>query len=44
VTGCLSLDNHARGRPGGLAIDKSGALLIADDLEDTVLRVTANGK
>ncbi len=40
VTGFLNSDNQARGRPVGLAIDKSGALLIADDVGNTVWRVT----
>jgi glucose/arabinose dehydrogenase len=44
VTGFLSSDNKARGRPVGLAIDKSGALLIADDVGNTVWRVTAPGR
>jgi glucose/arabinose dehydrogenase len=44
VTGFLDSDEHARGRPVGLAIDKTGALLIADDVGDTVWRVTAPGK
>jgi glucose/arabinose dehydrogenase len=33
----------ARGRPVGLAVDNSGALLIADDVGDTVWRVTSAG-
>ena len=41
VTGFLTADNHARGRPVGLAIDNTGALLVADDLSDKVWRVTA---
>lgn len=41
VTGFLSADEHARGRPVGLAVDHAGALLIADDVGDTVWRVTA---
>lgn len=41
VTGFLNSDNHARGRPVGVAIDKSGALLVADDSGNTVWRVTA---
>ena len=41
VTGFLDAKNHARGRPVGLAIDRSGALLIADDLGNTVWRVRA---
>jgi glucose/arabinose dehydrogenase len=40
VTGFLNDDGQARGRPVGLAIDKSGALLIADDVGNTVWRVT----
>jgi glucose/arabinose dehydrogenase len=43
VTGFLNGDNHARGRPVGLAVDKTGALLIADDVGNTVWRVTAAG-
>jgi glucose/arabinose dehydrogenase len=41
VTGFLNSDNQARGRPVGLAIDKTGALLIADDVGNTVWRVSA---
>ena len=44
VTGFLTSDDHARGRPVGLAVDTTGALLIADDLGDKVWRVTAAGK
>jgi glucose/arabinose dehydrogenase len=40
VTGFLDADGHARGRPVELAIDKTGALLIADDVGNTVWRVT----
>ncbi|QXQ07378.1 sorbosone dehydrogenase family protein [Sphingosinicellaceae bacterium] len=40
VTGFLTSDGHARGRPVGLAIDRTGALLIADDLGDTLWRLT----
>jgi len=35
--------NRARGRPVGLAVDSHGGLLIADDLGDTVWRVTGVG-
>jgi hypothetical protein len=31
----------ARGRPVGLAVDKHGALLVADDVGDTIWRVTS---
>jgi glucose/arabinose dehydrogenase len=43
VTGFLTSDNQARGRPVGLAVDNSGALLVADDVGDTVWRVTSAG-
>jgi glucose/arabinose dehydrogenase len=41
VTGFLNADNRARGRPVGLAFDRTGALLIADDVGNTVWRVSA---
>jgi glucose/arabinose dehydrogenase len=41
VTGFLSADEKARGRPVGLAVDNSGALLIADDVGNTVWRVSS---
>ncbi|GLR95022.1 MULTISPECIES: PQQ-dependent sugar dehydrogenase [Bradyrhizobium] len=41
VTGFLNGDNQARGRPVGVAIDKTGALLVADDSGNTVWRVSA---
>jgi len=44
VTGFLNANGEARGRPVGVAIDKSGALLIADDVGNTVWRVTAAGQ
>ncbi len=44
VTGFLSPDNHAHGRPVGLAMDTTGALLIADDLGNTVWRVSGTGQ
>ncbi|MBV9530642.1 MAG: sorbosone dehydrogenase family protein [Bradyrhizobium sp.] len=43
VTGFLDKNGKARGRPVGLAVDKSGALLIADDVGNTVWRVTGAG-
>jgi glucose/arabinose dehydrogenase len=33
--------DHAKGRPVGMAIDRTGALLIADDVGNTVWRVSA---
>jgi glucose/arabinose dehydrogenase len=41
VTGFLNEQGQARGRPVGVAFDKSGALLIADDVGNTVWRVSA---
>jgi hypothetical protein len=41
VTGFLDQNSHARGRPVGLAVDRAGALLIADDVGDTVWRVSS---
>ncbi len=40
LTGFLSDEGDARGRPVGVAVDKAGALLVADDVGDTVWRVT----
>ena len=42
VTGFLDANNAARGRPVGLAVDRSGGLLIADDLGNTVWRMSSN--
>lgn len=44
LTGFLSQDGDALGRPVGVAVDKTGALLVADDVGNTVWRVTAAGK
>ena len=44
VTDFLDADGKARGRPVGLAIDKTGALLIADDVGNTVWRVSSVGQ
>jgi glucose/arabinose dehydrogenase len=41
VTGFLGKDNETvHGRPVGLALDRSGALLVADDVGNTVWRVS----
>ena len=40
VTGFVK-DGTAHGRPVGVAVEKSGALVIADDVGNTVWRVTA---
>jgi glucose/arabinose dehydrogenase len=44
LTGFLDADGNAKGRPVGVAIDKSGALLVADDVGNIVWRVTATGR
>ncbi len=41
LTGFLSRHGDAYGRPVGVAIDKRGALLVADDVGNAVWRVTA---
>ena len=40
LTGFLDEDGNAMGRPVGVAVDKSGALLVADDVGNKVWRVT----
>ncbi|MDB5470545.1 MAG: sorbosone dehydrogenase [Caulobacter sp.] len=41
LTGFLSADGRAYGRPVGVAVDRAGALLVADDVGDKIWRVTA---
>lgn len=41
LTGFLSDDGHAFGRPVGVALDRRGALLVADDVGNVVWRVGA---
>jgi glucose/arabinose dehydrogenase len=40
VTGFLGSDGMTRGRPVGVSVDPRGALIVADDLSNTVWRVT----
>jgi glucose/arabinose dehydrogenase len=40
VTGFLDAKGHARGRPVGVAVDRTGALIIADDVGNAVWRVS----
>jgi glucose/arabinose dehydrogenase len=40
LTGFVGADGEARGRPVGVAIDRAGALLVADDVGNCVWRVT----
>ena len=44
LTGFVNKDGNALGRPVGVAIDKAGALLVADDVGNTVWRVTPMAK
>ncbi len=41
LTGFLSADGNAFGRPVGVALDKQGALLVADDVGNVVWRVSS---
>jgi glucose/arabinose dehydrogenase len=40
LTGFVSEKGEAWGRPVGVALDKHGALLVADDVGNTVWRIT----
>jgi len=40
LAGFLSADGNALGRPVGVAVDASGALLVADDVGNCIWRVT----
>jgi glucose/arabinose dehydrogenase len=40
LTGFLTGDGKTHGRPVGVAVDRTGALLVADDVGDTVWRVS----
>jgi glucose/arabinose dehydrogenase len=42
LTGFLDDEGHARGRPVGVAVDKRGALLVADDVGNVIWRVRRN--
>ena len=41
LKGFVNGDGDAYGRPVGVAIDKRGALLVADDVGNTIWRVAA---
>ena len=43
VSGFLSADERAYGRPVGVAVDKTGAILLADDVGNIVWRITPAG-
>jgi len=42
LTGFIDADDNAQGRPVGVLVDKAGGLLIADDVGNTIWRVTAH--
>lgn len=44
VTGFLTDDGRALGRPVGVTLDPDGALIIADDLTNAIWRVTYDGE
>jgi glucose/arabinose dehydrogenase len=44
LTGFVNGDGEAQGRPVGVAIDKQGALLVADDVGNAIWRVTPASK
>ena len=44
LTGFLSEDGRAFGRPVGVALDRQGALLVADDVGNIIWRVSAQPK
>ena len=40
LTGFVDADGQALGRPVGVAVDQAGAVLVADDVGNTVWRIT----
>ena len=44
LSGFVSADGDAYGRPVGVVLDKKGALLVADDVGNVVWRVTGSGE
>ena len=43
LTGFVNTDDEAHGRPVGVAIDRTGALLVADDVGNVIWRVSPQG-
>jgi glucose/arabinose dehydrogenase len=43
LTGFLDDRGNALGRPVGVAVDRQGALLVADDVGNRIWRVTTTG-
>jgi glucose/arabinose dehydrogenase len=44
LTGFLSRDGKANGRPVGVAVDRQGAILLADDVGNVIWRITPAAK
>ena len=44
LTGFVNADGEALGRPVGVAVDRAGALLVADDVGNVVWRVTSTAE
>lgn len=44
LTGFVNEAGEALGRPVGVAVDKSGALLVADDVGNVIWRVTPDDR
>ena len=44
VTGFIGADGNTRGRPVGVTVDPRGALIVADDLSNTIWRVTPTAR
>jgi glucose/arabinose dehydrogenase len=44
LTGFLDGEGHALGRPVGVVVDKQGAVLVADDVGNTVWRIAPAGR
>ncbi len=42
LTGFLNQDGQARGRPVGVVVDRSGAVLVADDVGKSIWRISAD--
>jgi glucose/arabinose dehydrogenase len=42
VSGFLNNEGNTRGRPVGVTVDPRGALIVADDLSNTIWRIAAN--
>jgi glucose/arabinose dehydrogenase len=44
LTGFIDRDDKALGRPVGVALDRTGALLVADDVGNVIWRVSRDGR